>query len=98
MNLIESTTTTQNKTQAFVSWEYVKKLLKNIDQEKPTGIDKIPCRLVHLSADILSPPLSNANNNSILKGKFPDNAKVARASPTIPTVSTRNLTFALSVY
>ena len=32
-------------------------------------------------ADILSTPLSNAINNSILKGKFPDDAKVARVSP-----------------
>ena len=34
-----------------------------------------------MSADILSTPLSNAINNSILKGKFPDDAKVAGVSP-----------------
>ena len=34
-----------------------------------------------MSADFLSTPLSNAFNNSILKGKFLDNAKVACASP-----------------
>ena len=34
-----------------------------------------------MSADILSTPLSNAINNSILKGKFPDDAKVASVFP-----------------
>ena len=80
-NLIESAPPTQSKNQAFVSSEHVKKLLKNIDQKKSTGIDKIPPKLLQLSADILSTPLSNAINNSILKGKFPDDAKVASASP-----------------
>ena len=80
-NLIESAPPTQSKNQAFVSSEHVKKLLKNKDQKKYTGIDKIPPKLVQLSADILSTPLSNAINNSILKGKFPDDAKVARVSP-----------------
>ena len=80
-NLIESAPPTQSKNQAFVSSEHVKKLLKNKDQKKYTGIDKIPPKLVQLSADILSTPLSNAINNSILKGKFPDDVKVASVSP-----------------
>ena len=80
-NLIESAPPAQSKTQAFVSSEHVKKLLKNIDQKKSTGIDKCPPKLVQLSADILSTPLSNAINNSILKGKFPDDVKVASVSP-----------------
>ena len=80
-NLIQSDPPTQSKTQAFVSSEHVKKLLKNIDQKKPAGIDKIPPNLLQLSADILSTPLSNAINNSILKGKCPDDAKVASVSP-----------------
>ena len=59
----------------------MKKLLKDIDQRKSVGVDKIPPKLIQLSADILSNPLSNAINNSILKGKFPDDAKVASVSP-----------------
>ena len=58
----------------------MKKLLKNIDQKKPAGIDKIPPNLLQLSADILSTPLSNAINNSILKGKFLDDVKAASVS------------------
>ena len=53
----------------------MKKLFKIIDQKKSTGIDKILSKLVQLSADMLSTPLSNVTNNSILKGKFPDDAK-----------------------
>ena len=41
---------TQSKTQAYVSSEHVEKLLKIIDQEKSTGIDKIPPKLVQMSA------------------------------------------------
>ena len=59
----------------------MKKLLKNIDQKKSTGIDKIPPNLGQLSADILRTPLSNAINNNILKGKFLDDTKVASVSP-----------------
>ena len=54
---------------------------KNVDQKKSTGIDKIPLKLVQLSADILSTPLSSAINNSMLKGKLPDDAHVASVSP-----------------
>ena len=81
-NLIESAPPTQSKNQAFVSSSIFRtcgKLLKN--QKKSTGIDKIPPKLVRLSADIFSTPLSNAIKNSILKGKFPDDAKVASVSP-----------------
>ena len=79
-NLIESAPPAQSETQAFVSSEHVKKLLQIIDQKKSTGTDKIPPKLVQLSADILSTPLSNAINNSILKVKFPHDAKVASVS------------------
>ena len=80
-NLIEWAPTTQSKTQAFVSSEHVKKFLKNIGQKGSTGIHKIPSRLIQLSADISSPPLSNAISNSKLKGKFPNDAKAACVSP-----------------
>ena len=72
---------TQSKTQTFVSSEHMRKLLKNIDQKKSTGIDIIPPKLVKLSADILTTLLPNAVNNSILKGKFPDDEKLANVSP-----------------
>ena len=57
------------------------KLLKTIDDKKATGTDKIPPKLVKISAEVLSQPLANAINNSISKGVFPDNAKIASVSP-----------------
>ena len=41
------------------------KLLKNIDDKKATGTDKIPPKLVKISAEVLSQPLADARNNSI---------------------------------
>ena len=46
--------------------------LKNIDTKKATGFDKIPPKLVKLSAEILSTPLSIAINNSLKYGVFPN--------------------------
>ena len=43
------------------------KLLKNIDDKKATGTDKIPPKLVKISAEVLSQPLVDARNNSISK-------------------------------
>ena len=43
----------------------VQKRLKNIDTKKVTGFDKIPPKLVKLSAEVLSTPLSIAINNSL---------------------------------
>ena len=44
-------------------------------------MDKIPPKLVKISAEVLSQPLANAINNSISKGVFPDNAKISSVSP-----------------
>ena len=54
----------------------VQKRLKNIDTKKATGFDKIPPKLVKLSAEILSTPLSIAINNILKYGVFPDDAKI----------------------
>ena len=55
----------------------VLKRLKNIDTKKATGFDKIPPKLVKLSAEVLSTPLSIAINNSLKYGVFADDAKIA---------------------
>ena len=57
----ESALTTQNKTNRFVSVEHVEKLLRNINSKKSSGIHKIPPKLVQLTADISSTPLTNAS-------------------------------------
>ena len=48
----------------------VQKHLKNINTNKATGFDKIPPKLVKLSATILNTPLSIAIHNSLKYGVF----------------------------
>ena len=64
-----------------VTTSKIYKLLKNIDEKKATGTDKIPPKLVKISAKVLSQPLADAINSSISKGVFSDNAKIASVSP-----------------
>ena len=52
------------------------KRLKNINK-KAAGFDKMPPKLVKLSAEILSTPLCIAINNSLKYGVFPENPKIA---------------------
>ena len=59
----------------------VQKRLKNINTKKATGFDKIPPKLVKLSAEILSTSLSIAMNSSLKYGVFPDDAKIASVIP-----------------
>ena len=59
----------------------VQKRLKNINTKKATGFDKIPPKLVKLSAEILSIPLPIAINSSLKSGVFPDDAKIASVIP-----------------
>ena len=60
----------------------VEQFLRNTDSKKSTSIDKIPPKLIKLSANVLSKPLAIAINNSFNKGMFPDNAKIACVSPS----------------
>ena len=54
----------------------------NENVKKARGTDKIPPKLVKISAEVLSQPLADAVNNSISKGDFPDNSKIASVSPS----------------
>ena len=55
----------------------VKKILKKLSTKKSAGVDTIPPKLVTLAANYLTRPLSQSINKSIIKGMFPENAKVA---------------------
>ena len=68
------------------------KLLKNIDDKRAAGTDKIPPKLVKLS---LSQKLAHAINNNISKGVFPDNAKVASVSRDEKKLNDKNKVFGL---
>ena len=63
-----------------VSVNKVCKLLKNLDSKKATGLDNIPCKLLKLAADIVSPSLTHIFNCSIKTGIFPSNWKLAKVT------------------
>ena len=65
-----------------VTTSEIYKLLKNKDEKKATGTDKISPKLVKISTEVLSQLLVDAINSSISKGVFPDNAKIASVYPT----------------
>ena len=59
----------------------VEKRLRNIDGKKFTGMDKVPPKLMKVSARVLPKPLAIAINNSFNEGMFRDNARIACVSP-----------------
>ena len=50
----------------------------------------IPSRLAKIAAILLYQPLSNAINNSLSKGIFPDDAKIVMVSPRDKGTSNKN--------
>ena len=49
-----------------------------------------PPKLVKIAINVLCQPLSNAINNSLSKGIFPDDAKIAIVSPRDKVTSNKN--------
>ena len=74
----------------FVTKPYITTLLKNVDIKKATGVDRIPPKLVKLSANILSEPLTKTINDSLTMGIFPDAAKIAAVSPVDKVTDNKN--------
>ena len=60
--------------------EEIFELLSAVDTKKALGFDMIPPKLVKMAASVLCQPLSNAINNNLLNGIFPDDAKIAMVS------------------
>ena len=54
--------------------------MKSLKIKKASGLDKIPPKLVQAASDVLSVPLSQGTNNSLVNGIFPDTAKLAMVS------------------
>ena len=55
--------------------------LLSVNPQKPGGYDKIPPKLVSLSADVLAKPFMHVVNSGIHSHTFPDSAKVAVVTP-----------------
>ena len=58
--------------------------------QKPGGYDKIPPKLVSLSADVLAKPFIHVVNSGIHSHTFPDSAKVAVVTPVFKKDDRRN--------
>ena len=56
-------------------------LIKKIDGKKATGLDRIPCRLLKSAVDVVAPSLTEIFNQSISRGVFPMEWKLARVTP-----------------
>ena len=56
-------------------------LLNRMSKTKAIGLDNISVRLIRECADIISGPLSDLFNKSLMSGIFPDDWKCARVTP-----------------
>ena len=54
----------------------VRNLLRKLDVRKATGLDKIPCKLLKVAADIVAPSLTKIYKPSIITGIFPSEWKL----------------------
>ena len=61
--------------------EQIKKILRNINSRKATGPDKIPPKIVKMSANIIDSHLNNIINSDLKRNAFSDSAKVASIRP-----------------
>ena len=63
--------------------EEINKIIKELDPKKATGLDKIPPKIVKMSANVIDSHLANIINNDITKNVFYEKAKVASVRPII---------------
>ena len=61
--------------------EDINKIIKNINPKKATGPDKIPPKIVRLSANIVDSHLTNIINNDLSNNSLSNEAKVATVRP-----------------
>ena len=82
-----------NSTLSFtdICVEMVLKALKTMKSNKATGPDGIPCRILKIAAEILSPSLTLLFNRSISTGIYPDDWKMARVTPIFKDGARDNL-------
>ena len=56
-------------------------LINKLDKTKATGLDKIPCKILKLAANVVVPSLTLIFNQSIISGVFPREWQSARVTP-----------------
>ena len=75
---------------SYTNPSHVVFLLKPLDVKKASRLNKIPTKLVKAASDILSVPLLQAINNSLINWILPDAAKVAMVSPIDQKTDNKN--------
>jgi hypothetical protein len=60
---------------------YVKDMLGRINTKKTSGPDNIPCKLLKLARDVVSPSLTHIFNKSICTSIYPKEWKIANVTP-----------------
>ena len=75
----------------------VLKLLRKIDTNKATGLDKIPSKLLKIAGDTLAPSLTAIFNRPLSTGIFSHDKKKARVSPIFKNGSKLNALSRLSL-
>ena len=76
-----SGTTFGNFSLPLATREEVNKIISDIDTSKSCGPDKIPPKLVKISADLLDKPLTTIINDIVINNRFSENAKCANVPP-----------------
>ena len=71
----------------------INKIIKNINSKKATGPDKIPPKIVRLSANVIDSHLMNIINNNLTNNSLSNVAKVA----TVPPIYTRKVATKLEI-
>ena len=66
--------------------DQINKIIRSLDAKKATGPDKIPVRIVKMSAYIIDKHLTNIINNDLLGDSFSDSAKIASVIPIFKKV------------
>ena len=56
--------------------DQINKIIRILDAKKATGPDKIPVKVVKMSAYIIDKHLTNIMNNELLRNSFSDSAKI----------------------
>ncbi len=57
------------------------KKLQAINERKAAGLDKIPCKLLKIAAEVIAPSLTQIFDKTIRTNIFPDDWKLARVTP-----------------
>ena len=65
----------------FATANQVNVIIKEVDLKKATGPDKIPPKIVKLSANVIDSHLTNLINSDIKKNSFSEGAKIASVRP-----------------